>query len=205
MNLEQIIKDAGAYAMNCWWQAYSEKDWEKVKDHMIISERVLERYTGKPIDAADFESASESFVIALKAYNEFINALKTPEVTTAQANLPGTIQDYLASYYVALIGPDCPKDLAKATTDWWTNYAKSAIHLKNNNQAGYDLYNGLAFKYLAEEHKIRFGVDENTASGLSHLMLSAMHLGDNKKDWAKAEKLMKVYATELFSALSNKN
>jgi hypothetical protein len=199
MDLEQITKAAGAYAMNCWWQAHDEKNWEKVKDHVAISERVLERYTGKTIDSAGFNAAVESFVQALKAYDNYAAMLKDEEMST------GTIQDYLSSYYVTLIGPDCPKDLAKATTDWWTNYAKSMIRLKNNDLAGYNLYDGFVHQYLTKEHVLRFKLDENTANGLTNLMLSAAHLGHNKKDYAKAEQLMKVYATELFSALSKQN
>jgi hypothetical protein len=204
MDLEQITKAAGAYAMNCWWQAHDEKDWEKVKDHVMISESVLTRYTGKPIDS---KAAGESFVEALKAYDDYTAVLKKDGFSDVY--IPVTekdkIQEHLQKYYSALGLTHCAEDLAHATTQWWTSFAKSRTFYKLGDIDSYESADNEATTYLTDEHAFRFGLDEDTASGLAHLMHAACNLGHNKKDYAKAEQLVKVYAIELFSAISKQN
>lgn len=117
-DLEQITKAAGAYAMNSWWQAHDEKDWDKVKDNITISESVLTRYTGKPIDS---KAAGENFVEALKAYDDFTEMLKEGghAGNDQLANSAWKILDYLKSYYTALFGPEFyTYDIAAATAGW---------------------------------------------------------------------------------------
>jgi hypothetical protein len=203
MSLEEITKDAEMCAKNCWWQAHDEQNWDRVKDCIRATELILTKYTKKPIDG---KLAGESFVEALKAYDNFTNVLRkegpcdNSNTITARNNL----QDTLEKFYSALAEQKSP-ELASATMGWWTNYAKSRMLYKFGDIGGYENAVKDLIANLTKEHTLRFELDENTASGLSHLMLSIAHLGHNKKDWAKAEQLLKSYYIELFSVLSEKN
>lgn len=199
-DLEQITKAAEAYSTNCWWQAHDEKDWEKVKDHIIISERVLLRYTDKSFDA---NLVGDSFMEALKAYDIFTDVLKKEDphgsyVTSVEES---KIREHLEKFYLAL-GEQKSSELASATTGWWTNCAKSRMFYKLGDIDGYENADKDLMASLTDEHTIRFGFDEDTAKGLAHLMHAACNLGHNKRDWDKAKQLLKVYYTELLSNLT---
>jgi cytochrome c556 len=203
MDLEQITKAAEAYAMNCWWQAHDEKNWEKVKDHIIISERVLFRYTGKFFDT---NLVGDSFVEALKAYDTFTDILKKegPYDSHNSKVAEGKLKEHLEKFYSALTGQKS-SELASATTGWWASWAKSMMFYKLGNISEYENADRDLMANLTREHKIRFGFDEDTAKGLAYLMHAACNLGHNKRDWPKAKQLLKVYYTELLCNLNKQN
>ncbi len=202
MNLEEITKSAEAYAMNCWWQAHDEKDWEKVKDHIVISESVLFRYTKKSFDA---KLVGDSFVEALKAYDAFTEVLKKegPYNSYNIKFAEGKVRKHLEKFYSAL-AEQKSSELASATTGWWANFARSRMFCKINNIEGYENAGKDVITNLTQEHKIRYGFDEDVAKGLAHLMHAACDLGHNKRDWDKTKQLLKVYYIELLSNLANK-
>lgn len=202
-DLEQITKAAEAYSMNCWWQAHDEKDWEKVKDKIVTSERVLLRYKDKSFDA---KLVGDSFVEALKAYDAFTDVLKKEDphgsyVTNVEEN---KVREHLEKFYSAL-GEQKYSELADATAGWWISWAKSMMFYKLDDIDGYENADKDLMASLTDEHTIRFGFDEDIAKGLAHLMHAACNLGHNKRDWDKAKQLLKVYYIELLSNLTKQN
>ncbi len=195
--LEEIAADAKTCAEACWWQAHDEKDYVAASLNFLTAENVISKYSGNQVEPYD---AMKYFSLALQNYDKFTEKLKGGNGTK---ELEQSILDSLVKVYNALsLNPS----IAQCNANWWIYFARARMSDKKGDIINYNLHYAKLAQNLADEHKVRYDINNDDAHGLASLMLAAMHFGHNKspKNWEKVIEYMDKYYCELFTILSER-
>ncbi|MEM2874187.1 MAG: hypothetical protein QW063_01950 [Candidatus Nanoarchaeia archaeon] len=192
-SLEEIAMDAKLCATNCWWEAHDRKAYTEAGQYFAAQEEIIAKYCcSKP----DINRVAATFAIALRAYDMFINFLNTGEGKRDECE--ATVMNSLLAVYKTL---DTNLEAARYNADWWKNFARYRIALKiKDKEESYKRYFNEVIYNLILEHKARYNLDFDTATGVACLLLSAIHLSC-KKNWDAVKRFLTLYYNELFLAI----